>query len=253
MDSHIGDHVSPLIGLGLEVEEIAEGTQGPEVVPDIVDDPFFHFALFVGALGVAGPGDNSEGTEEVQEGLIEADERTYSLDDGCQHVIGNQFFWGALEETEGIEETAVKGFLSLGVGELQVEKTAVAFQDRQAGELARCIPIGDGSEVAPIHLALFPWKGFKADEGFSLFEVTSKGLQIVLEDGDASIKAQWSDPLKDHGGGGLCIDVQEPLDLLFERVQLAWLSYGDPLGIWVYKELSHGLWIDVEGGGDSLF
>jgi len=242
-----------VVGLGLEVEEICERAQGPEVVPDIVDDPFFHFALFMGALRVAGPGDNGEGAEEVQESLIEADERTYSLDDRCQHIIGNKFFWGAFEETQRIEKAAVEGLLSLGVGELQVEKTTVAFQDRQAVEFARCIPIGDGSEVAPIHLALLPWKGFKADEGIFRFEVTSKGVQIVLEDGHASVKAQWGDPLKDHGGGGLCIDLQEPLDLLFEGVQLTRPSYGESLGIRVCEELPHGLWIDVEGGGYSLF
>jgi len=242
-----------VVGLGLEVEEICERAQGPEVVPDIVDDPFFHFALFMGALRVAGPGDNGEGAEEVQESLIEADERTYSLDDRCQHIIGNKFFWGALEETERMEKAAVKGLLSLGVGELQVEKTAVAFQDGQAVELARCIPIGNRSEVAPIHLALLPWRRLKADEGLFLFQVASKGVQIVFEDGHSSIKAQWSDPLKNHGGGGLCVDVQEPLDLLFERVQLARPSYGEPLGIRVCEELSHSLWIDVEGGAYSLF
>ena len=89
---------------------------------------------------------------------IEADERTYSFDDRRQHIIRNQFFWGALEETERMEEAAVEGLLSLGVGELQVEKTAVAFQDGQAVELARCIPIGNRSEVAPIHLVGSLWK-----------------------------------------------------------------------------------------------
>ena len=65
VDSHIGDGISPVVGLSLKVEEIGERAQGPEVVPDIVDHPFFHFTLFMGALGVAGPGDNSEGAEEV--------------------------------------------------------------------------------------------------------------------------------------------------------------------------------------------
>ena len=118
--------------------------------------PFFHFALFMGALRVAGPGDNGEGAEEVQEGLIEADDGSYALGDRGQHVIRDEFFWGALEEAEGIEKAAVQGFLSLGVSELQVEETAVAFHDRQAVELPCCIPVGDGAEVAPINLALLP-------------------------------------------------------------------------------------------------
>lgn len=253
MDSHIGDGISPVLSLGLKVEQIGERAQGPEVVPDIVDHPFFHFTLFMRALRVAGPRDNREGAEEVQEGFVEADEGTDSFNDRCQHIIGNQFFWGAVEETEGIEEAAVEGLLPLGVGELQVEEPAVAFQDGETVELACCLPIDNRSEVAPIDLALFPWKGFKADEGLFIFEVPSKGVQVVFEDSDASVKAQWSNALKDYSGRGLCVDGKEPVDLFSERVQFAQPPDGHSLGIRVYKELSHGLWIDVERGGDSLF
>lgn len=94
----------------------------------------------------------------------------------------------------------MEGFLSLRVGELQVEKTAVAFQDCQTVELALCIPVNNGSEVAPIDLALLPWQRLKTDEGLFLFEGASKGMQIILEDGHPSIKTQWGDPLKDHRG-----------------------------------------------------
>ena len=89
----------------------------------------------------------------------------------------------------------MEGLLPLGMSEPQVEKTAVAFQDGEAVELACCLPIGNGSEVAPIDLALLPWKGFKADEGLFVFEVASKATQIIFEDSHASVKAQWSDPL----------------------------------------------------------
>jgi len=242
-----------VVGLGLKIEEVREGTQGPEVVPDVVDDAFFHFALFMRASGVARSGDNGEGAEEVQEGFIETDKGSHALGDCGQHVICDKFFWGALEETKRIEKAAVEGLLSLGVGELQVKKAAVAFQDGQAVELARCIPIDNRSEVAPIDLALLPWGRLKADEGFFVFEVASKGVQIVFEDGHPSIKAQWSDPLKDHRGGGLCVDLQEPLDFFFERVQLAGSCYGGSLGVRVYEELCHGFWIEMEGIGDSLF
>lgn len=253
MDSHIGDGVSPVVGLGLKVEQIRERAQGPEVVPDVVDDPFFHFALFVRASGVAGPWDDGKGAEEVQEGFIEADDRPYAFGDCGQHVIGDKFFWGAIEKTKRIEKAAVEGLLSLGVSELQVKKAAVAFQDCQAVELACCLPIDNGSEVAPINLALLPWKGFKADEGLLVFEVASKGVQVVFEDGNASVKAQWSDALKDYSGRSLCVDSKEPVDLFSERVQLARPPDGRSLGVRVYKELSHGFWIDMEGIGDSLF
>jgi hypothetical protein len=69
-------------------------------------------------MGVAGPGDNGQGAEEVQEGFVKTDKGSDSLGDGGQHIIGDQFFGCALEETEGMEKAAVEGFLSLGVGEL---------------------------------------------------------------------------------------------------------------------------------------
>ena len=106
----------------------------------------------------------------------------------------------------------------------------MAFQDRRAVKLPVCLPIGDGSEVTPIDLTLLPWEGFKPDEGFFLFEVASKGVQIVLEDGDASVKAQWGDPLKDHSGGGLCVDLKNPVNVFFEGIQLARPCYGGLLG-----------------------
>jgi hypothetical protein len=224
MDSHIGDGVSPVVGLGLEVEEVFERAQGPEVVPDVVDDPFFDFALFMGASRITGPGDHGKGAEEVQEGPVKADDRPHSLGDRGQHVVCNELLCGALEKTERVEKATVEGFLSLGVSELQVEQTAVAFQDCQTVELALCIPVSDGSEVAPINLALLPWQRLKTDEGFFLSEVASKGAQIVLEDRNAALKAQWGNPLKNDGGGGLCIDLKKPVDFFLEGVQLAWPS-----------------------------
>jgi hypothetical protein len=107
--------------------------------------------------------------------------------------------------------------------------------------------------LAPIDLTLLPWRRLKADESLFVFEVASKGVQVILGDGNASVKAQWSDALQDYSGRGLCIEGKEPVDLFSERVQLARSPYGRSLGIRVYKELSHGLWIDVERGGDSLF
>ena len=66
-------------------------------------------------------------------------------------------------------------------------------------------------------------------------------------------KAQWSDPLEDHRGRGLCIDRKKPLYFLFEGLQLAWPCYRDPFGVGVYEELPHGFGIDMKGVGDSVF
>jgi hypothetical protein len=47
--------------LGLELGEITERAQGPEVVPDGVHGPFLHLPLFLGLGPVAGEGGNLEG------------------------------------------------------------------------------------------------------------------------------------------------------------------------------------------------
>jgi len=250
MGSHIGYLIAPLVGLGLKVREVLERAQGPEVVSDIVDHTLFHFALFVGAIEVAGPGDNSEGAEEVQESFVKADEGSDSLGYGGQHVIGDQFFGCALEETEGMEKAAVEGFLSLGVGEFQVEEAAVAFEDSQAVELPLGLSIGHGSKMAPVYLALLAGKGFKADEGFFLFERPSNAMEIVLEDGNPPLKALGSDALKDDGRRGGGIEVQESLDLLPEGVQFAGPLDGDSLGVWVPEIFSDGFGAELEGGGN---
>jgi hypothetical protein len=239
-----------LVGLGLKVREVLEGAQGPEVVADIVDYALFYFALFLGAIEVAGPGDNSQRAEEVQEGLVKADEGSDSLGYGGQHIIGDQFFGCALEEAEGMEKAAVEGFLSLGVGEFQVEEAAVAFEDGQAVELPFGFPIGQGSKMAPVYLALLPGKGFKAEEGLFLLEGSSNAVEIVLEDGDSPLKALGSDPLKDHGRRGCGIEVQEPLDFFPEGVQFAGPLYGDFFGVGVLEIFSDGFGAKMEGGGN---
>lgn len=152
-----------------------------------------------------------------------------------------------------MEKTAVEGFLSLGVGELQVEKTAVAFEDDQAVELPLGLPIGQGSKMAPVYLALLAGKGFKADEGLFLFEVPPNAVQIVLDDGESPIKALGSDPLKDDGGRGCGIEVQEPLDFFLEGVQFASPLDGDSLGVGVLEIFSDGFGAEMEGGGNLFF
>jgi hypothetical protein len=144
----------------------------------------------------------------------------------------------------------VEGLLSLGVGEFQVEEAAVAFEDGQAVELPLGLPIGQGSKMAPVYLALLAGKGFKADEGLFLFEGPSNAMEIVLEDGNPPLKALGSDPLQDDGSRGCWIEVQEPLDFFPEGVQFAGPLPGDSLGVGVLEIFSDGFGAELEGGGN---
>jgi hypothetical protein len=128
----------------------------------------------------------------------------------------------------------------------------VAFEDGQAAELALGLPIGQGSKMAPVYLALLAGKGLKANEGLFLFEGSSEAVEIVLEDGDSPIKALGSDPLQDDGRRGCGIEVQEPLDFFPEGVQFAGPLSGDSFGVGVLEIFSDGFGAEMEGGGNLL-
>ena len=61
VDADIGDMVAPLVGLRLEIREISKGSEGPEVVPDVVNGAFLHLPLFLRLGDIAGDGGNVEG------------------------------------------------------------------------------------------------------------------------------------------------------------------------------------------------
>ena len=57
----IGHMVPPVIGLELNIGKIRERSQGPEVVPDVVDGSLFHLALLMGLRHIARYRDNLKG------------------------------------------------------------------------------------------------------------------------------------------------------------------------------------------------
>jgi len=75
-------------------------------------------------------------------------------------------------------------------------------------------------------------------------------VQIVLEDGDASVIALGGDSLEDHGGGGHGVDLKKSVDLFFEGVQFTGPLDGRFLGVGVFEVLSHGFSVDMKGGGN---
>ena len=134
MDSFVRHLVSPLGGLGLEIGEVLEGSQGPEVVPDVVNGALLDLSLLMGFADIAGSGNDPQGAKEIEEGLIEPDDGPLALDDRGQHVVVDELFWTPLKKPEGVQEALVEAFLPLGEGELEGEHPAVAFHNREAGE-----------------------------------------------------------------------------------------------------------------------
>jgi hypothetical protein len=112
-------------------------------------------------------------------------------------------------------------------------------------------PIGKRAEVAPVDLDLLPGERFETDEGLLLFETVPNFAEIGLNDRRASVKALSRNPLKDHGSGGLRIDLKKPLDLLFEGVQFTGPVDGRPLVVGISEELPHGFSVEMQSGGYS--
>ena len=87
--------------------------------------------------------------------------------------------------------------LPLGVGKLQVEHTAMGFNNGHAVEFARGISVSERTEVSPVNLKLLSGEGFKADKGPSMSVCAPDGPEVISEDGDLPVEAHGSDALED--------------------------------------------------------
>ncbi len=87
MQSEVRHRIPPLVRLDLDVGQIPEGAEWPEVMANIVHDPLLDFTLFLGAVGVAGLGGDFQRSEKGKEGLVVADKRVLPFDDRGEHVV----------------------------------------------------------------------------------------------------------------------------------------------------------------------
>ena len=161
--SDIGHLIAPLIGLALEIGEITKRSQGPEVIPKVMDRAFFDFPLFLGLPHMAGTGGDLERPQKRQKVVVEAHQGALALHNGGAHGVMDKFPRGALKEVKGIEETLVQGLLPLRMGKFEVEQATMPFNPGQAIEFARGVAIGEGPKVAPVDLALVAGWRFKTD------------------------------------------------------------------------------------------
>jgi hypothetical protein len=83
--------------------------------------------------------------------------------------------------------------------------------------------------------------------------VLANGAQIIFEDGSAARITLGSDTLEDDCSRDGGIDLQESLDLFFERVELTWPMYGGAFGIRVMEVFTHGFRAEMKGAGDLFF
>ena len=251
MDPDVGDGVPPDVGLTLQVAKIGKGSERPEVVADVVDNSFFDLSFFLWCSDIARPGNGLELAEEVEESAVVADNRAVPLDDRGEHVVVDQFPRGATEKKEGVPQAAVQGLLALAVAELEIEHPAVAFGDRQTGELPGGIAVVDSAEMAPVDLALLAGCGLEADKG-PLFFRPHRG-QVIAEDGDLAGKTFALETLQDDGGGGAGVTVEQLTDLFPKRVEQTLAYHLFTLLLRVGKVFGDGFPVQSQQCSDSGF
>ena len=82
MKAHIGDFVEPLPHLAVEVRQIGERAQGPEIGTKIGDAPFFNFSFFPPGSGITSPGVKAVLAGEGEEARVEAHQAPIVLGHG---------------------------------------------------------------------------------------------------------------------------------------------------------------------------
>ena len=165
-----------------------------------VADEVFDFSLLMRLSRVGGPGDNGKGAEKVEEGVIIPDKGPFPLGNGGEHVVHHHFLGRAVHETEGTKKRTMQGFLSLGVGKLQVHEAAVGFHQGEAIQFSAGLAIGDSAEVTPVDLALPAGGRFEADEGALMARGSADHPEVVFDDGVPAGKALLCNALMDEGG-----------------------------------------------------
>lgn len=220
VDADIGHLVAPLVGLGLEVGEIAAGAQRPKVVPAGVDGAWLHLPLFLRWGHIAGDGGDMEGPQKRQKVCVETHQGALPLQDRRAHVVMDECFGGALEKVQGMEEAAVQGVLPLRRGKLQVQQPAMTCNHGETGECARRGAIGERAERAPVALALLARGGCEADDGLWLCGRATHAAHIIPHNGHPPSAALSCETLVDDRGRHLGSDGQETGELVLERLEL---------------------------------
>ena len=84
MEPLIGDFLQPLPGLAVHIGQIGEAAQRPEIMTEIADAGFFHFAFFPGGARIAGSRIEVVLAGKSQEARVEANQTAVVLGDHRQ-------------------------------------------------------------------------------------------------------------------------------------------------------------------------
>ena len=84
-------------------------------------DASFYFPLLLGRPDIAGHRDDFEGSQKIQESIVETDHPPTTFRDRGQHIIDDNLFRRCAEKPEGIQKTLMEDLLPLAMSELDIE------------------------------------------------------------------------------------------------------------------------------------
>ena len=136
MNVLIGDFVEPAADLVIDIRQIGEVTQRPEVLANISDSATLHFSFFPRGGYVTGARIKAELAGETQETGIVSDQVAVMFHDGGREIIIGQLARDATERLKGMNMTPGECFKALAMGKLHIHFSTVAFDEREGIELA---------------------------------------------------------------------------------------------------------------------
>ena len=197
MHASVGEVVAPAGGLGVEVEQVAEASSGPEAPSDEADRPL-DAALLVGLSHVAGADGEAACACVLEELRVEDGGGLGVREHDGLHVVEDVDEGGARVEAQASLHAAEEGAHRLAERELDVEASRVAEDGDEGADAA-----GDTrereAEVGPVHLHRLARREVERQERLRGCRARTQTPQAVAQDGDAAGVPERPQPLE-HGG-----------------------------------------------------
>lgn len=249
VNSDVGDGIAPKVGVSGEEWPGCDGAPGEEADANVADAGF-DFSFFPASANVARDGFKEVGTGEVHKARVKSNVPAHAGEDDGFKVVIEDFLGDPTEKTESVDVTSEKILQALGEGEFQVDHAGVGENHHKAREFAQGGSNAEGAAVGPVHLCLFAWQCFDAEEDVGGFG--AKNAKMVLENGDPAGIAHPTQFGKDLNGGKIGVFFDSLGQVRCKRVQLRGPDHYDARrrGIRESQGATDGLAIDVEFAGN---
>ena len=213
----VGEVVAPRGGLGVEVEQVAEATAGPEAGAHEADRSL-DASLLVALADVAGADGEATGSGVLEELRIELRREGGVRQDDGLHVVEDVDGRGAAEEDEAALHASQQRAQALAQRELDVHLARVAEHGHE-----RAYPSRDTgqreAEVGPVDLHGFAGGEVQSQERLGRLAIAAKLTKPGAQDRNAAGVAQRAQSLQHGGRQNVRYIVEDGPQLRLVRVQ----------------------------------